>query len=260
VQNGTIYEFSGFQLIPDDGLLLHDGTSVPLTPKAFSTLVLLVEHHGHLVKKSELIEKVWLNASVDEAAVSRCVWTIRHALGEDSKSQHFIQTVPTLGYKFVAQVSTIEPQRSDDAHVLPARANRSRLFAASAAIALVAVALIAGYFFFFRRPTIADATENRVAVLPFKVLGDGDPRYELGIADAVILKLSAANGIGVRSLQAVQGYAEKDLDPVASGREQEVDWVVASNYQSPMERSALRHSCSRLQVDKSRIRSSSTKP
>jgi len=102
-----IYEFGNFRLIPGEGLLLQNGQQVALSLKAFSTLVLLVGRHGHLVGKSELIETVWKDAFVEESAVSRCVWTIRNALGEDSKSGTFIQTIPRRGYRFVGPVSIL---------------------------------------------------------------------------------------------------------------------------------------------------------
>ncbi len=100
-----IYEFADFRLISSEGLLLHKGEQVALAPKAFSTLVLLVQQHGRLVEKKELIERVWEDAFVEEAAVSRCVWSIRVALGEDPKNKKFIQTVPKRGYRFVGDVT-----------------------------------------------------------------------------------------------------------------------------------------------------------
>ena len=106
-KNGHIYEFGDFRLIPGEGLLLHDGEPVALTNKAFSTLVLLVERHGHLVPRSELIETVWENAFVEESAVSRSVWSIRQALGEDSKTGRFIQTIQRRGYRFVSPVMVV---------------------------------------------------------------------------------------------------------------------------------------------------------
>lgn len=105
-QNRDIYEFAGFRLIPEESLLLRNGEPIALTPKAFSTLVLLVENHGCLVEKAELLNRVWENAFVEEAAVSRCIWSIRTALGADSKDQKFIQTVSKRGYRFVAEVTT----------------------------------------------------------------------------------------------------------------------------------------------------------
>jgi len=119
-RNGIIYEFDDFRLIPGEGLLLQNGEPISLSLKAFDTLVLLVERHGHLVQKSELIEEVWEDAFVEEAAVSRCVWTIRNALGEDPKSARFIQTIPRRGYRFVFPVSIVNDHsgafRLEDLH------------------------------------------------------------------------------------------------------------------------------------------------
>jgi TolB-like protein/DNA-binding winged helix-turn-helix (wHTH) protein/Tfp pilus assembly protein PilF len=105
--NGNIYEFGDFRLIPDEGLLLRHGKPVPLTLKAFATLTLLVDRHGHLVSKSELLETVWEGSFVEEGAVSRSVHTIRNALGEGPKSNRFIETVPRRGYRFVAPVRSV---------------------------------------------------------------------------------------------------------------------------------------------------------
>lgn len=129
-ENGHIYEFSDFRLIPDEGLLLRNGEPVPLTLKAFATLSLLLERHGHLVHKELLIEHVWDNAFVEEAAVSRCIWTIRNALGDDSRHPKFIQTIPKRGYKFFADVSVIapspEPYKTNGAIAEPAKEPVSR--------------------------------------------------------------------------------------------------------------------------------------
>ena len=105
-KKSQIFEFEGFELAPAERLLAKNGAPVSLQPKAFSALVFLVENHGHLVEKSELIDHVWEDTFVEEAAVSRCIWQIRTALGVDSKDQKFIQTVPKRGYRFVAKVTT----------------------------------------------------------------------------------------------------------------------------------------------------------
>jgi len=70
-----LYEFGPFRLDPAERSLLRDGKAVALTPKAFELLVLLVENRGHLLKKEELIERVWPNTFVEEANLaqtSRC--------------------------------------------------------------------------------------------------------------------------------------------------------------------------------------------
>jgi adenylate cyclase len=101
-----IYEFGDFRLIPGEGLLLHNGEPIALQPKAFAVLALLVERNGHLVAKSEIIDKVWEGAFVEEAAISKSIWFVRNALGDASKEK-FIQTVPRRGYRFVAPVKVL---------------------------------------------------------------------------------------------------------------------------------------------------------
>jgi DNA-binding response OmpR family regulator len=59
LQTKHIYEFGPFRLDEAEHLLLRDGEAVPLTPKAFDLLLALVERHGHLLEKEELLKKVW---------------------------------------------------------------------------------------------------------------------------------------------------------------------------------------------------------
>jgi DNA-binding winged helix-turn-helix (wHTH) protein/TolB-like protein/Tfp pilus assembly protein PilF len=262
VSDGTIYEFADFRLIPKDNLLLRDGEPVSLPPKAFSTLVLLVENQGHLVRKEELIEKLWADAFVDEAAVSRCIWTIRNALGEDSKSQRFIQTVPKRGYKFVAEVSEIGDPAGLVAEIngsgLPSTVSNSvgedfvdssilgiapigklkdnfrdrwKVYAV-VPVVLLAVSVVIAYLTTDRTPSIDKRTVT-IAVLPFKSVStvNGDALFEFGIAESLINKLSVVENFHVRSLSSVRRYSEMNADPTAAGTEQKVEYVLTSNYQ-----------------------------
>jgi TolB-like protein/DNA-binding winged helix-turn-helix (wHTH) protein/Tfp pilus assembly protein PilF len=102
-----LYEFDAFRLDPTERQLLHAGVPVPLTLKAFDTLVVLVERSGHLVEKDELMRLVWSESFVEEANLARCVHTLRKALGEQGNEQQYIETVPKCGYRFVAKVRTI---------------------------------------------------------------------------------------------------------------------------------------------------------
>ena len=117
-ENEKIYEFAEFRLIPGEGLLLNNHAAVDLNPKAFAVLSLLVGRNGHLVSKLEILETVWNDAFIEEAAVSKAVWFIRNALGDTSKEK-FIQTVPRRGYRFVAPVVVLnddEDGRSPSEH------------------------------------------------------------------------------------------------------------------------------------------------
>lgn len=66
-----IYEFADFRLIPGEALLLHNGVPIALQLKAFALLTLLVERHGHLVSKSEIMNSIWKDTFVEEGAISK---------------------------------------------------------------------------------------------------------------------------------------------------------------------------------------------
>src|SRR5262245_43884749 len=99
--NRVIYEFGGFRLVPSEDLLLRDGERISLNIKSYGVLKILVERHGHLVTKSELIDTIWEDAFVEEGSLTKAIWTIRQALGDTSK-ERFIQTIPRRGYRFIA--------------------------------------------------------------------------------------------------------------------------------------------------------------
>jgi DNA-binding winged helix-turn-helix (wHTH) protein/tetratricopeptide (TPR) repeat protein len=98
------FEFGAFRLDASERLLLHQGETVSLTPKAFDMLVTLVENSGHLVEKSELMRRLWPDSFVEEGSLAQNVSLLRKALGEN-ESQKFIETVPRRGYRFVATVA-----------------------------------------------------------------------------------------------------------------------------------------------------------
>ena len=105
------YAFGPLYLDPDERLLLREGAPVSLTPKAFDLLLHLVRRHGHLVTKQELMEALWPDTFVEEANVTYTVSALRKALGDGQDGEHYIQTVPTRGYRFVASVT--EPPGAD---------------------------------------------------------------------------------------------------------------------------------------------------
>src|SRR5262245_65809307 len=100
-----IYEFGPFCLIPDERQLLRDGQLVPLTPKAFDLLVVLVENGGHLIGKDELLKRVWPDSCVEEANLSVKMSALRRELGEGPNERQYIETVPRRVYRFVAGVN-----------------------------------------------------------------------------------------------------------------------------------------------------------
>jgi DNA-binding winged helix-turn-helix (wHTH) protein/Tfp pilus assembly protein PilF len=105
----VVYEFGPFRLDPAESRLSRDGVPVPLTPKAFETLVVLVSRAGRLVDKAELRREVWPDTVVEESSLSQHVYLVRKALGDERGDARVIETVPKRGYRFTAPVSVIVP-------------------------------------------------------------------------------------------------------------------------------------------------------
>lgn len=107
------YSFNNFTLDLEKRVLLRDGDPVPLTPKAFDTLALLVRRSGHVVGKDELLEEIWADAFVEESTIAQNVFTLRRALGQQHTDRQFIETVPKHGYRFIADVKAVETAPKD---------------------------------------------------------------------------------------------------------------------------------------------------
>ncbi|HYG80125.1 MAG TPA: alpha/beta fold hydrolase [Pyrinomonadaceae bacterium] len=110
------YSFGDLTLDLREGQLFRrTGEPVPLTPKAFETLVALVENSGHVLSKDELMKKVWPDSFVEENNLSQNISQLRRALqsagGDDAAG--YIETVPRRGYRFRAQVTVTERETSE---------------------------------------------------------------------------------------------------------------------------------------------------
>ena len=98
------YQFGRFTLDLDRGFLRCRDDEIQLRAKAFETLAYLVERHGRLVTKTELIDALWPDAAVTDNSLAQCLADVRRALGDNS--QQFIRTVARRGYVFAAPVTT----------------------------------------------------------------------------------------------------------------------------------------------------------
>src|SRR6266850_6135492 len=112
-QTTDFYEFGRFRLKPDERVLLRGEEFVPLTPKAFEILLTLLENDGRIVRKDDLMKKVWPDTFVEEGNLTQNVSLLRKALGESASGPQFIETVPRRGYRFVATVREPQTDNSD---------------------------------------------------------------------------------------------------------------------------------------------------
>jgi TolB-like protein/DNA-binding winged helix-turn-helix (wHTH) protein/tetratricopeptide (TPR) repeat protein len=100
-------EFGRFRIDIAQRVLMQDDDIVPLAPKVFDTLFTLVASHGRIIEKEELLKTVWPDTFVEEGSLARNVSTIRRALGDNTATETYIETVPKRGYRFVARVRVV---------------------------------------------------------------------------------------------------------------------------------------------------------
>src|ERR1051325_768313 len=112
-----LYEFGEFVLDARSRILLKDGVTVRLTPKALETLLVLIQHGAQLVEKEQLLKEVWPDTYVEEGSLSRNIHELRKALGDDSSQPSYIETVPKRGYRFLAPLKV---SALDAAQIAPA--------------------------------------------------------------------------------------------------------------------------------------------
>jgi DNA-binding winged helix-turn-helix (wHTH) protein/tetratricopeptide (TPR) repeat protein len=107
VREGKRYEFEAFTLDPVRRLVSRLGSTVPLTPTLFDTLLYLIEHPGRAVSKEELLDAVWPRKTVNEANISQTIFTLRRALAAAGAAEPMIVTAPGVGYRFACPVQVV---------------------------------------------------------------------------------------------------------------------------------------------------------
>jgi len=101
------YEFGPYRVDPSRRLLLRNGEVVPLTPKAFDTLLFLVQNSARIVEKAELMKALWPDSFVEEGNLTQNVFLLRKAFGESATEHRYIVTVPGRGYRFAVPVEDV---------------------------------------------------------------------------------------------------------------------------------------------------------
>ena len=266
-QHKHFYEFEGFRLDPKERQLRSQGKILPLTPKAFHLLLLLVENGGHALRKGEFLEKVWAGSYVEEKNLADNISLLRKVLGDDPKAPSLIETVPRLGYRFVADVREVREEGAalllaersrervvieeeidptpaltagaEPALTLPAKPRNTKMRFAVVVVVFLMLALSVAAYYLARRGELRPVQPQQfksLAVLPLKPLdvtaADGDDSYlGPGLADALITKLSNLRQIAVRPTSAVLKYAGPQSNLVAVAREQRVDAVLDGSFQ-----------------------------
>ena len=269
-QCNTAYEFGPFLLDPPAHLLLKNGQPIALPPKAFDTLLMLVQRQGTLLTKNELLNTVWPDAYVEENNLTQYVSMLRKVLGDDGNGNKYIETVPRLGYRFVAGVREVteeKPPHRDLVNDAPTQIEggeeqadtlrqsqaingrnvtgapapeamqqvaawlrNPRLMASLASLLLVMAAIYWGYWKPSKSPVSANV--RTLAVLPLRNLKP-DPETDflsMALADAIINRLGYVSQLVVPPASSVSKYRNVDTDARQIARELNVQTVLAGSY------------------------------
>ncbi|HEY0408253.1 MAG TPA: transcriptional regulator, partial [Pyrinomonadaceae bacterium] len=105
-----LYQFDDFCVDATERRLLRRGQFVPLTPKAFETLLYLVCRSGRVVEKDELLRAIWPDTFVEEATLAQNIFTLRRALGQGRETLQYIETIPKRGYRFTSGVTSLSDE------------------------------------------------------------------------------------------------------------------------------------------------------
>jgi TolB-like protein/DNA-binding winged helix-turn-helix (wHTH) protein/Flp pilus assembly protein TadD len=213
------FEFGPYRLERRTRRLLRGGEPVPLTPKAFDTLLALVERHDRVVDKAELMKLVWPDSFVEEANLSQTIFVLRKTLGEGPDGRPFIDTVPRRGYRFAAPVR--------------AATGGPRARAPLIAAAVLIVAVIAWVGLSPLRSGREPSRIDSLVVLPFGDLSNDGEADSLAdsLTDALTTSLGHISGLRVISRTSAITYKSTGKTVPQIARELNVDGVVEGTVQ-----------------------------
>src|SRR6516165_2574796 len=187
-----LYEFGPFRVDPEKEVLQRDGNPIPLQPKTFQVLLVLVRHNQEVVTKDDLMKTVWPDTFVEEANLSRNIFLLRKALGESPQDHRYVVTVPGRGYRFAEEVLFVPEQPLNIVAASHARVqvevkeSRRWPWLAIAAVVLLALTAGAALFFVHRKPVL---TEKDTVVLADFANSTGEPVFDGALRQGLAVQL-----------------------------------------------------------------------
>jgi eukaryotic-like serine/threonine-protein kinase len=221
-----VYEFGPFCMDPDKQTLLRENVVVPVTPKAFETLLVLVRRSRDVVSKEELLKEVWPDSFVEESNLSQNIFLLRKALGDTAENRQYIVTLPGRGYRFAASVRTVteqgealvaqartrtqivieeneaETDQALKALPVPQTPRASRKFLLSAAV--VAVLLALGAFLLIRNRRPANLGEKDSILVADFVNTTGDPVFDDTLRQGIEVQLEQSPSLSLVSEDSIR--------------------------------------------------------
>jgi TolB-like protein/DNA-binding winged helix-turn-helix (wHTH) protein/Flp pilus assembly protein TadD len=220
------FRLDGWLVQPSLNTVSRGATLVHLRPKVMDVLVLLAAHAGEVVAKETVIDTVWAKKFLADTALSRAVFELRGAFGDEAHGSRYIETIPKRGYRLVPPVEAL-PEMQPPAE--PLQRGRWRLPWRSAVVAagLAVVAFLLWTTVKPRHHGEASAATVRIVVLPFENVGRAeDDALAAGITDEITGRLASVRGLAVISPSTAVHYAHTNLRTAEIARALAVDYVV----------------------------------
>lgn len=201
-----LYEFGPFRVDPEKEILQRDGNAIPLQPKTFQILLVLIRHNQELVTKDDLMKAVWPDTFVEEANLSRNVFMLRKALGENPPEQRYVITVPGRGYRLAENVRLVPEQQLS---IVAAKHEKVEIQIAQARpwpwialAAIVVLALVGASLHYFRSRTVL--TEKDTVVLADFTNSTGDPVFDGTLRQGMTVQLEQSPFLNLISYQRIR--------------------------------------------------------
>jgi DNA-binding winged helix-turn-helix (wHTH) protein len=144
----SIFRFADIEVREREFSLIKAGEALPVEPKAFRVLLILLRNPQKLITKEELLNSVWGDVAVGEGSLTRSIWVLRRLLGDETHNPRYIETVATVGYRWLCKIDVSE-EASGEAEPSPEparlRKNLPKWLIPTAAIFVAGLALALWY-------------------------------------------------------------------------------------------------------------------
>jgi len=203
-----MWQFQTFRLDVVNQSLYRGDERIPLMPKPFAVLQYLVEHAGRLVTQDELLDAIWPETHVQPEVLRRYILEIRRVLGDQPETPRFIETVTKRGYRFIAEVRAVEPERpAVSSQAAPSLTVEwkpgGRSVPKLAAVLVIAFVLSAGGFLWLRSQP-RRLTEKDAIILAEFTNTTGDQVFDGTLRQGVSVQLEQSPFLKVISDEQIQ--------------------------------------------------------
>lgn len=224
------FELADWTVQPALNRLSRGDAVVHLRPRVMDLLVYLAQRAGDVVPKCELIDALWGKEYLADTALTRAVFELREALGDDPHRPAFVATIPKRGYRLLAPVSPLHGQtsvRPDEEKAARPASVRAVVLSRTCVTALVLSFLGAVWHPGHHAAVAAPTPSRRVVVLPFENLGRAeDASLTAGLAEEITTRLASVSGVAVIARGSAEKLAGSGLGDRAIGEALAAEYVL----------------------------------